>query len=93
MFDFKDFLAFMAIDDAMEEHNPSKKRSTGSTDNKVTTGCIVVCAFTVFAIGLAIVFESWLCFIIITVVGFIIGLNHDVYKFMEEKDDKENVES
>ena len=51
----KDLLAFKAIEDAKEESS-SPKCLTGTSNNKVTTGCMVVCAFTVIAIGLAIFF-------------------------------------
>ena len=96
MFNFQDFLGFMAINDAMEEEekNPSPKYSSGSSDEPVTTGGKIAVAGTILGIVLGLVFESWLCFIFIAAAGFIIGLYHDVYKFTEDKkkSDTENSE-
>lgn len=96
MFNFQDFLGFMAINDAMEEeeNNSSPKYSSGSSDEKMTIGCKIAVAGTIIGIVLGIVIESWLCFIFIAAAGFIIGLYHDVYKSTEDKkkDDTENSE-
>ena len=90
MFNFTYFLAFMAIEDAMEEEekNPSPKYSSTSSDEKMTAGCKIAVVGTILGIILGIVFESWLCFIFFTAVGFIIGLTYDIHKDLEEK--KEN---
>ena len=96
MFNFQDFLGFMAINDAMEEeeNNSSPKYTSGSSDEPVTTGSKIAVVGTILGIVLGIVFESWLCFIFIAAAGFIIGLYHDVYKSTEhkKKDDTENSE-
>ncbi|MBO4564569.1 MAG: hypothetical protein J5720_03975 [Bacteroidaceae bacterium] len=87
MFDFKDFMTFMAINDAMEEeeNNSSPKYSSRSSDEPVTTGGKIAVVGTIIGIVLGLVFESWLCFIFFAAAGFIIGLNHDVYKSTEDK--------
>ena len=96
MFNFQDFLGFIAINDAMEEedNNSSPKYTSDSSDEKVTTGGKIAVAGTIIGIVLGLVFESWLCFIFFAVAGFIIGLNHDVYKSTEDKktNDTENTE-
>ena len=92
MFNFTDFLAFMAIEDAMEEEkNPSPKYSSGSSDEKMTTGCKVAVAGTIIGIVLGIVIESWLCFILITAAGFIIGLCYDLNRELGENKEKGNI--
>lgn len=87
MFNFQDFLGFMAINDAMEEeeNNSSPKYTSGSSDEPVTTGGKIAVVGTILGIILGLVLESWLCFIFIAAAGFIIGLNHDVYKSTEDK--------
>ena len=96
MFNFQDFLGFMAINDAMEEEekNPSPKYSSGSSDENITTGSTIAVAGTILGIVLGLVFESWLCFIFFAAAGFIIGLNHDVSKSTEDKkkNDTDNIE-
>lgn len=96
MFNFQDFFGFMVINDAMEEEerNSSPKYSSGSSDENITTGSKIAVAGTILGIVLGLVFESWLCFIFFAAAGFIIGLNHDVYKSTENKktNDTENTE-
>lgn len=77
----------MAINDAMEEeeNNSSPKYSSGSSDEKITTGSKIAVVGTILGIVLGLIFESWLCFILFAAAGFIFGLNHDVYKSTEDK--------
>lgn len=69
----------------MAWNNSSQKYSSGSLDEKITTGCKIAVVGTIIGIILGLVFESWLCFIFFAAAGFIIGLNHDVYKSTEDK--------
>ena len=93
MFNFQDFLGFMAINDAMEEeeNNSSPKYSSGSSDEKMTIGCKIAVASTIIGIVLGIVIESWLCFIFITAAGFIIGLSYDLNKELGENKENDNI--
>lgn len=93
MFNFQDFLGFMAINDAMEEeeNNSSPKYSSGSSDEPVTTGGKIAVVGTIIGIVLGLVFESWLCFIFIAAAGFIIGLSYDLNKELGENKENDNI--
>ena len=96
MFYFQDFLAFMAIEDAMEEEekNSSPKYSSGCSNSEMTTGCLFSCGCITFAIFLAIVFESFAWFIGVSIIGTFIGIAYDVQKNRKiRKKDKINKES
>ncbi len=96
MFNFQDFLTFMAINDAIEEeeNHSSPKYLPTSSNEKITTGSRIAIVGTILGLVLGLVYESWLSFILFAAAGFIIGLNHDVYKFTEDKkkSDTENIE-
>lgn len=91
MFDFTDFLAFMAIEDAMEEKekNPSPKYSSSGSNSEMTTGCLFSCLSIFFAIFLGAVFESFVWFIGVSVIGIFIGIAYDVHKKTSEMKNKE----
>lgn len=96
MLNFTDFLAFMAIEDAMEEEekNPSPKYSSGGSKSEMMTGCLFSCGCIVFAVFLAVFFESFAWFIVVSIIGTFIGIVYDVFKSTEDKKkgDKENIE-
>lgn len=81
MFNFTDFLAFMAIEDAMEEEekNPSPKYSSGGSNSEMTKGCLFSCGCIAIAIFLGVLFESFAWLIGVSVIGTIIGVVYDVY--------------
>ena len=82
MFNFQDFLAFMAIEDAMEEEekNPSPKYYSSGPKSEMTTGCLFSCGCITFGIFLGIIFENLALFIGVSVIGAIIGIAYDVNK-------------
>ena len=85
---------FIAFDQLFNKNGSSSGGSGGHDDENITTGSKIAVAGTIIGIILGLVFESWLCFVFFTAAGFIIGLNHDVYKFTEDKkkNDNENTE-
>ena len=96
MFDFTDFLAFMAIEDAIEEEekNPSPKSPSGGSNSEMTTGCMFSCGCIILAIVLGVLFESFAWFIGVSVIGTFIGIAYDVHKNAKgKKQDKVNKES
>lgn len=86
MFDFTDFLAFMAIEDAMEEEKDSSpKYSSNSSNEDLSSGCAFACLSITFAIFLGVILESWGWFIGVAVIGSIIGVAYDVHKNKKTK--------
>ena len=85
---------FIAFDQLFNKNGNSSGGSGGDDDENITTGSKIAVVGTIIGIVLGLVFESWLCFVFFTAAGFIIGLNHDVYKFTEDKkkNDNENTE-
>lgn len=86
MFNFQDFLAFMAIEDAMEEEekNSSPKYSSSGSNSEMTTGCLFSCVSIFFAIFLGALFESFVWFIGVSAIGSIIGIAYDVNKKIDK---------
>lgn len=82
MFNFQDFFAFMAIEDAMEEEekNPSPKYSSSGSKSEMTTGRLFSCGCITLGIFLGIIFENLALFIGVSVIGAIIGIAYDVNK-------------
>lgn len=86
MFDFTDFLAYMAIEDALEEEKDSSpKYSSNSTNEDMSSGCVFACLSITFAIFLGVVFESWGWFIGVAVIGTALGIAYDVHKNKKKK--------
>ena len=89
MSDFTDFLAAMAIEDALEEddHSISKgasKRQSNVSKTETSPGCIFSCCCIVFACLLGFLFDSFLLLIGITFIGAIIGLVYDIRRYMKK---------